>query len=62
MKRGVSQLDATLAMPRQEEGPESARYSWKDLATSQVFTDALRRDVHILVDAFALTWLSLIHI
>ena len=59
MKRGVSLLDATLAMPRQEKGPESARYSWKDLATSQVFTDALRRDVHILVDAFALTWLWL---
>ncbi|AXA50425.1 uncharacterized protein MRET_2372 [Malassezia restricta] len=46
-------------MPRQEEGPESARYSWKDLATSQAFTDALRRDVHILVDAFALTWIWL---
>ena len=46
-------------MPRQEEGPEIARHSWKDLATSQAFTDALRRDVHILVDAFALTWLWL---
>lgn len=30
--------------------------SWTALATSQAFTDALRRDVHILVHAFALTW------
>lgn len=29
------------------------------LATSQPFVEALRRDVHILVDAFALTWMWL---
>ncbi|WFD24796.1 hypothetical protein MEQU1_003501 [Malassezia equina] len=47
--------------PSREATPplEAGSCSFAALATSQAFVQALQRDVHILVDAFALTWLWL---
>lgn len=38
---------------------QSTQFAWANLATSKVFTESVRRDVRILVNAFALTWLWL---
>ncbi|WFD21114.1 hypothetical protein MCAP1_003371 [Malassezia caprae] len=47
--------------PSREATPptETASCSFAALATSTAFVQALQRDVHILIDAFALTWLWL---
>ena len=47
--------------PSREATPpsEAASCSFAALATSTAFVQALQRDVHILLDAFALTWLWL---
>lgn len=47
--------------PSREATPpsEASSCSFAPLATSTAFVQALQRDVHILIDAFALTWLWL---